>query len=106
MTPVVGRLGDMFGKKRLLMVTLASFAAGSLLSAVAPSIGVLVAGRVIQGVAGGLFPPSFAIVRGEVSPPKVASSIRIVRAITGIGGGGGPLVGGGVVGKPDRRRRF
>jgi EmrB/QacA subfamily drug resistance transporter len=97
MTPVVGRLGDMFGKKRLLMVTLASFAAGSLLSAVAPSIGVLVAGRVIQGVAGGLFPLSFAIVRDEFPPDKVASSIGIVSAITGIGGGVGLVLGGVIV---------
>src|ERR1700712_1413907 len=41
MTPIIGRLGDMFGKKRLLMVTLAAFAAGSALCAVAGSIGVL-----------------------------------------------------------------
>src|SRR3954469_12867796 len=97
MTPVVGRLGDMFGKKRLLMVTLAAFAAGSTLSAVAPSIGVLVAGRVIQGVAGGLFPLSFAIVRDEFPPDKVASSIGIVSAITGIGGGVGLVLGGVIV---------
>src|SRR3954465_3664045 len=51
MTPIVGRLGDMFGKKRLLMITLFAFAIGSTLCAVAGSIGALVGGRVIQGVA-------------------------------------------------------
>src|SRR3954469_11567147 len=44
MTPIIGRLGDMFGKKLLLMATLAVFAVGSTLCALAPSIGVLIAG--------------------------------------------------------------
>jgi EmrB/QacA subfamily drug resistance transporter len=87
----------MFGKKRLLMATLAAFAVGSLLCAVAPSIGVLIAGRVIQGAAGGLFPLAFAIVRDELPPDRVASSIGIVSAITGIGGGVGLVLGGVIV---------
>jgi EmrB/QacA subfamily drug resistance transporter len=97
MTPIVGRLGDMFGKKLLLMATLVAFAIGSTLCAVAPSIGVLIAGRVIQGVAGGLFPLSFAIVRDELPSDKVAASIGIVSAITGIGGGVGLVLGGVIV---------
>jgi EmrB/QacA subfamily drug resistance transporter len=97
MTPIIGRLGDMFGKRRLLLVTLAAFALGSTLCAVAPSIGVLVAGRVIQGAAGGLFPLAFAIVRDELPRDKVASSIGIVSAITGIGGGVGLVLGGVIV---------
>ena len=97
MTPIVGRLGDMFGKKRLLMATLAAFAVGSTLCALAPSIGVLIAGRVIQGAAGGLFPLSFAIVRDELPREQVASSIGIVSAITGIGGGVGLVLGGVIV---------
>jgi EmrB/QacA subfamily drug resistance transporter len=97
MTPILGRLGDMFGKKRLLMVTLAAFAVGSALCAVAPSIGVLIVGRVIQGAAGGLFPLSFAIVRDELPRDKVSSSIGIVSSITGIGGGVGLVMGGVIV---------
>jgi EmrB/QacA subfamily drug resistance transporter len=97
MTPIVGRLGDMFGKKRLLMATLVAFAVGSLLCALAPSIGVLIAGRVIQGIAGGLFPLAFAIVRDELPRDRVASSIGIVSAITGIGGGVGLVLGGVIV---------
>src|SRR3954454_2202414 len=97
MTPIIGRLGDMFGKRRLLLVTLVAFALGSALSAVAGSIGVLIGGRVIQGVAGGLFPLSFAIVRDELPRDKVASSIGIVSSITGIGGGVGLVLGGVIV---------
>src|SRR3954471_7175035 len=66
MTPIIGRLGDMFGKRRLLLVTLVAFSLGSALCAVAGSIGLLIGGRVIQGAAGGLFPLSFAIVRDEL----------------------------------------
>jgi EmrB/QacA subfamily drug resistance transporter len=97
MTPIVGRLGDMFGKKRLLMVTLIAFAAGSALCAVAGSIGVLIVGRVIQGAAGGLFPLAFAIVRDELPREKVAASIGLVSSITGIGGGAGLVLGGVIV---------
>src|SRR3954447_6302867 len=53
MTPIIGRLGDMFGKKRLLIATLAAFAVGSTLCALAGTIALLIAGRVIQGAAGG-----------------------------------------------------
>jgi EmrB/QacA subfamily drug resistance transporter len=97
LTPMAGRLGDMFGKKRLLMITLAVFAAGSALCAVAPSIGVLIGGRVVQGIGGGLFPLAFAIVRDELPRDRVAASIGIVSAITGIGGGVGLVLGGVIV---------
>jgi EmrB/QacA subfamily drug resistance transporter len=97
MTPIIGRLGDMFGKRRLLLVTLVAFALGSALCAVAGSIGLLIGGRVIQGIAGGLFPLAFAIVRDELPREKVASSIGIVSSITGIGGGIGLVLGGVIV---------
>ena len=55
-TPVLGRLGDMFGKRRMLVVALVLFAAGSVVSALGDSLGVVVAGRVLQGAGGGIFP--------------------------------------------------
>jgi MFS family permease len=48
-TPIIGRLGDMFGKKRMLVITLVLFALGSLVSALSHDIGMLITGRVIQG---------------------------------------------------------
>src|SRR5499427_3086845 len=62
-TAIIGRLGDMYGKERLLVWTLLALAAGTLLAALASSLPVLIVGRVLQGVAGGIFPLSFAIVR-------------------------------------------
>ncbi len=52
-TPILGRVGDMVGKERMFVVALAALAAGSLLAAVATSIGVMIVARAIQGVGGG-----------------------------------------------------
>jgi len=93
-TPVVGRLGDMFGKRRLLIVALAAFTAGSVVSALGDHVGVVILGRVLQGVGGGIFPLCFAIVRDELPRERVAIGISVVSAIVGIGGGLGLLLGG------------
>ena len=93
-TPLFGRLGDMFGKRRLLVIALAVFAAGSVVSALAGSLGLLVAGRVLQGVGGGIFPLCFAIIRDEFPADRVSSSIGLISATFGIGGGAGLIIGG------------
>src|SRR5215469_9216664 len=54
MTPILGRVGDMTGKKRVFVATLVALSVGSLLAAVAPSIGVMIVARVVQGFAGGM----------------------------------------------------
>src|SRR3954453_5373913 len=69
-TAIIGRLGDMYGKERLLLITLVILAVGTMLAAVADSLGLLIAARVIQGVGGGIFPLSFAIVRDEFPPRR------------------------------------
>ncbi|MGQ0465126.1 MAG: MFS transporter [Sporichthyaceae bacterium] len=96
-TPIVGRLGDMFGKERMLMLTLVVFAAGSVVAAVAPNIQVLVLARVIQGAGGAIFPLAFGIIRDEFPREKVASSIGLVSATFGIGGGVGVVASGLIV---------
>jgi EmrB/QacA subfamily drug resistance transporter len=93
-TPLFGRLGDMFGKRRLLVISLAVFAVGSVLAALAHTLGLLVAGRVLQGVGGGIFPLCFAIIRDEFPREKVSSSIGLISTTFGIGGGAGLIVGG------------
>src|SRR3979409_96737 len=64
-TSIIGRLGDMYGKERLMLWTLVILAIGTLLAAVSNSLALLIAARVIQGVGGGIFPLAFAIVRDE-----------------------------------------
>src|SRR4051794_4224325 len=99
-TPIVGRLGDMFGKQRMLLVTLVFFGLGSLVAALSHSIGVLVAGRAIQGVGGAVFPLAFGIIRDEFPPEKVATAIGLISATFGIGGGLRVVAWGGGVGPP------
>jgi EmrB/QacA subfamily drug resistance transporter len=96
-TPIAGRLGDMFGKERVLMITLAFFAAGSALAAVAPSIWVLILARVIQGVGGAIFPLAYGIIRDEFPREKVATGIGLISATFGIGGGVGLILSGVIV---------
>lgn len=95
-TPIAGRLGDMFGKRRMLVLSLAAFGLGSILAALGNSLGVVVSGRVLQGMGGGIFPLCFAIIRDEFPREKVAGSIGLISAIFGIGGGAG-LIGGGLI---------
>ena len=93
-TPLLGRLGDMFGKRRMLVISLALFAAGNVVAALGDSLAVIVAGRVLQGAGGGIFPLCFGIVRDEFPPDKVRSSIGLISATAGIGGGLGLVMGG------------
>ncbi|MEA2458365.1 MAG: hypothetical protein QOC95_1337 [Thermoleophilaceae bacterium] len=93
-TPLLGRLGDMFGKRRMLVIALALFAAGNLVSALGNSLEVIVAGRVLQGAGGGIFPLCFGIVRDEFPAERVRSSIGLISATAGIGGGLGLVMGG------------
>ena len=96
-TPIVGRLGDMFGKERMLVITLVIFAIGSLLAALSHSIGVLIAARAIQGIAGAVFPLSFGIIRDEFPTERVATGIGLISATFGIGGGLGLVLSGVIV---------
>jgi EmrB/QacA subfamily drug resistance transporter len=96
-TAIIGRLGDMYGKERLLLWTLLVLSAGTLLAAVSDSLAVLIVARVIQGAGGGIFPLAFSIVRDEFPPDRVAGSIGLVSSILGIGGGGGLVLGGLIV---------
>lgn len=93
-TPVLGRLGDMYGKERLLLISLGAFAAGNAVSGVAQSLEVVIAGRVIAGVGGAIFPLAIGIIRDEFPPVRVATGIGLISAMFGIGGGVGLVVSG------------
>ncbi len=97
MTPILGRVGDMMGKKRVFVATLAALAVGSLLAAVATSIGVLIAARVIQGIAGGMVPVAFGIIRDEFPAAKVAGAVGALASLTAVGAGFGIVLAGPIV---------
>jgi EmrB/QacA subfamily drug resistance transporter len=93
-TPIVGKLGDLFGKGRVLTAILVMFSIGSVVNALAGSIEILIVGRVLQGAAAGVFPLAFGIVRDTFPPAKVPTGLGLISAIFGIGGGIGlPLSG-------------
>jgi MFS family permease len=64
-TPLIGRLGDMYGKTRLLVSILVLLAAATVVSALTTSLALMLVGRVFQGAAGGIFPLAFGIIRDE-----------------------------------------
>src|ERR671931_277836 len=83
-TPIAGRLGDMFGKKRLLVIVLVVLAAGTALAGLATSISVMIVARVIQGAGGAIFPLAFAIIRDEFPRERVPHGIALISAMLGI----------------------
>jgi len=96
-TPLIGRLGDMYGKERLLMIVLAFLSVGTLVSALATSLPLMLVGRVIQGAAGGIFPLAFGIIRDEFPRERVAAAIGLMSALLGVGGGAGVVLAGPIV---------
>src|ERR1700728_3993173 len=96
-TPILGRVGDMFGKERMFVVTLSALALGSLLAALADSVGVMIVARAIQGIGGGVLPLAFGIIRDEVPQEKVPGVVGIIAALTAAGGGLGIVLAGPIV---------
>ena len=97
MTPILGRVGDIYGKKWVFVAALAALAVGSVLAALAPNLGVLVVARVIQGLGGGTLPLGFGIIRDEFPADKVAGAVGILAALTAVGGSLGIVLAGPIV---------
>jgi MFS family permease len=96
-TPVLGRLGDMFGKKKVLLVVLAMLIAGSILAALTSSVPVMLTARVIQGAGGAIFPLAFSIIRDEFPRERVAGAIGVLSALIGVGAGVAIVIAGPIV---------
>src|ERR1700753_2325084 len=94
MTPILGRIGDMYGKKWVFVGTLVALAVGSVLAAVAPNLAIMIVARVIQGVAGGMLPLGFGIIRDEFPAEKAAGAVGILAALSAVGGTPGSRAGG------------
>ncbi len=85
-TPILGKLGDQYGKERLLAITLGIFLVGCIGAAASWNIWVLISFRALQGVGGAIFPLSFSIIRDEFPREKVGVAIG---ARAGVGRRGG-----------------
>ncbi|MFC7659653.1 MFS transporter [Pseudonocardia benzenivorans] len=96
-TPILGRIGDMIGKNRTLVVALSAIVVGSVVAALAPNLDVLVVGRVLQGLGGAVFPLTFGILRDEFPAQRLASVVGAMSAVIAVGAGLGTLLAGPVV---------
>ena len=97
LTPILGKLGDRFGKERLLVISLVVFLVGCVGCAFAPDIWTLIAFRIVSGAAGAVFPLSFGIIRDEFPPERVKVGIGLLSAVFGVGGGLGLVLSGVIV---------
>lgn len=84
-TPLLGRAGDMYGKRRVLLIALSSMVIGSLLCASSSNLSVLIAGRAFQGAAIAVVPLGISILRDELPPRRVIPSIAIMSSTLGVG---------------------
>jgi EmrB/QacA subfamily drug resistance transporter len=97
LTPILGKLGDRFGKERLLVVSLGAFLVGCIGCAAAPDIWTLIAFRVVSGAAGAVFPLSFGVIRDEFPPARMKVGIGLLSAMFGVGSGLGLVISGLIV---------
>lgn len=93
-----GSLGDRFGRRRLFLVGTVAFAGASVLCALAPTVGLLVAARALQGVGGALLTPgSLAILQGSFAEQDRARAIGAWSGLSGAAGAIAPFLGGWIV---------
>ncbi|WP_326630737.1 MULTISPECIES: MFS transporter [unclassified Streptomyces] len=86
-TPIMGRLGDLYGKRKMLLTSLAVMVIGSLICAFTDQLVVMIAGRALQGFAMGAIPLGIGIMRDELPREKLGSAMALMSSSIGVGGG-------------------
>ncbi|MFC8359897.1 MFS transporter [Streptomyces griseorubiginosus] len=85
LTPVLGRAGDMYGKRKVLTASLVLMTVGSVMCALSSDITVLIAARALQGAAASVVPLSISILRDELPPERRGSAVAMMSSTVGIG---------------------
>ncbi|MFT4215391.1 MAG: MFS transporter [Microbacterium sp.] len=85
-TPISGRLGDMYGKRRIVLVLVAALVLGSVIAALSTGIVGLIIGRTLQGAVTGVIPLGISILRDVLHERRVDSAIALISATLGVGG--------------------
>lgn len=85
-TPVVGRLGDMFGKRRMLLLSIVLLVSGSVVCGLADSLVPMIIGRALQGLAAAVVPLGISIMRDALPADRLAGSTALMSASLGVGG--------------------
>ncbi|MFC4961131.1 MFS transporter [Streptomyces mauvecolor] len=102
-----GALGDRYGRRKVFVIGVVWFAAGSLLCGLAPNAGVLIAARALQGIGGALLTPgSLAIIQAGFHPDDRARAVGVWSGLGGVGAAVGPFLGGWLVDGPGWRWVF
>jgi MFS family permease len=84
-TPIVGRLGDMYGRRRVVVVLLALLTIGSILCAVTSDVVLMIVGRALQGIGSGVVPLGIALMRDLLPPDRLSSGVALMSATLGVG---------------------
>ncbi len=100
-TPISGRLGDMYGKRRVIVVLLMALITGSVIAALSPAVVPLIIGRALQGVGMGVIPLGISVLRDVIDEDHLGSAIALVSATLGVGGALGLPVSAAVTGNAD-----
>ncbi|WP_221351646.1 MFS transporter [Streptomyces beigongshangae] len=86
-TPIMGRLGDLYGKRRMLIASLAVMVVGSLVAGFTSDLLVMIVGRALQGFAMGAIPLGIGLMRDGLPPEKLGSAMALMSSSIGVGGG-------------------
>ncbi|WP_442574054.1 MFS transporter [Microbacterium sp. F51-2R] len=86
LTPISGRLGDMYGKRRIVLALMAVMIVGSVIAALSPGIIGIIVGRTLQGAIVGVVPLGISILRDVLHENRVDSAIALISATLGVGG--------------------
>ncbi|GAA1868622.1 MFS transporter [Pseudonocardia ailaonensis] len=105
-TPTVGRLADLYGRRRMMLWTLAVSVLGSVLGAVTTALPALIGARVLQGIGMALVPVGIAVMRDELPRDRLPLGVAMLSTTLAIGAGLGPPVAGVVADRLDWHAMF
>lgn len=104
--PISGRLGDLYGKRKMILILSIPLFIGGLLCAVAPNVELMIAGRALQGFGSGMVPLGIAMLRDLVPKERLSAAIATVSATLGVGGAIGMPLSAAVIEFADWRAVF
>ncbi|MBK1787695.1 MFS transporter [Prauserella cavernicola] len=85
-TPTVGRLGDMYGKRRMLLFSIGMLIVGSVICGLSESLAPMIVGRALQGLSAGVIPLGISIMRDELPAERLGGATALMSASLGVGG--------------------
>jgi MFS family permease len=97
MTPIAGRLSDMYGKKKMLLLIVGIYTIGISTAAISTNFTVMVIARIMQGIGASMFPIAFGIIRDKFEPEKLAVSQGIFSSMFSAGAVIGVGIGGNII---------